>query len=69
MDCRPRSLSEFQQKMLHALARQIMLTLEHRSRQHEAADGAVARELIAPEKLRYSRELLQIASRMTKLCA
>lgn len=69
MDCRPCSLNEFQQEMLHGLARQIMLTLEHRSRQHEATDGAVARELIALEKLRYSRELLQIASRMTNLGA
>jgi diguanylate cyclase (GGDEF)-like protein/PAS domain S-box-containing protein len=69
MDCTARSLSEFQQDMLHALARQIMLTLEHRSRENQAKAGADERELAALEKLQHSRGLLQIASRMTKLGA
>ncbi|MGV3741265.1 MAG: EAL domain-containing protein, partial [Burkholderiaceae bacterium] len=69
MDRRPRGLNESQQDMLRALARQIMLTLDQRSCQREVGDGAVERELAALEKLRHSRSLLQIASRMTNLGA
>jgi GAF domain-containing protein len=69
MDCKPRGLSEFQQEMLHALARQIMLTLEHRSRESQATSRADEREFATLEKLEHSSRLLQIASRMTDLGA